>query len=189
MNTVICERGDVASLVEIWCECFGEPPSVPTEFYSTVTCDVLVAREDGKAVGALNILPVRLGEYSGGYIFAAGVKKEFRGRGIFDGLLSAAEKHLAEKGADFVCLIPADVTLARTYVTRGYTEKVERYSPKNAPLRSGLEIYANSDFSDFATPDGESESGSVFQFGLLKPLSGNFAPTYPLKFAWFMGES
>ncbi len=188
MNIVVYERGSIASLIDIWCECFGDPPAVPTEFYNTVNCDILVAEEEGRAVGAVNILPVKLGEYTGGYIYAAGVKNEFRGRGIFNELLKAADSFLKEKGAVFVCLVPGDESLAVTYTRRGYTEKTERYDPKKPKGVGGVSIVSEKDFSEFATPEGEYDFDAVCPFGLLKPLSNKFNLPDALRFAYFMGE-
>ena len=191
MNTVIYERGSIASLVEIWCECFGDSPDVPTEFYSNVKADILVAEEDGKTVGVVNILPVTLGEYVGGYVYAAGVKNDFRGRGIFDRLLNETDSLLKKKGADFVCLVPGDESLAKTYTKRGYTEKTERLDPKKPKAVGGAVIVSEKDFSEFATPDGEEkyDFDAVCPYGLLKPLSDRFAVTEAIRFAWFMGEA
>ena len=191
MKTEIFERDGNVSLIDIWCECFGDPPEVPTEFYSTVKADILVARDGESIVGVVNILPVTLGKHTGGYVYAAGVKKAYRGRGIFDELLKETDGFLKKKGASFVCLVPGDESLAKTYIRRGYTEKIERHDPKDPSSAVGLEIVADGDFYAFATPENENDYdySAVCPFGLLKPLDESLDFSTPLRFRSFMGEA
>ena len=191
MKTEIFERDGNVSLIDIWCECFGDPPEVPTEFYSTVKADILVARDGESIVGVVNILPVTLGKYTGGYVYAAGVKKAFRGRGIFDEMLKETDNFLTAKGASFVCLVPGDESLARTYIKRGYTEKIERFDPKNEAADVSGAIVSEKDFADFATPECEREYcfDAVCPYGLLKPLTKEMKVPSGLSFAWYMGEA
>ena len=82
--------------------------------------------------------------------------------------MASCEAYAKEKGADFVCLIPADERLAGSYGRMGYTEKIELCH--NAEADSERIFVLSEAFLDFAKPEGN-EKGPI-PFGLMKTLCG-----------------
>lgn len=177
MNIEFYRSENLEPLISLWCECFGDTPDVPREFYGTVRCDVLTATENEKVVGMANLLPVKTDNANGVYLYAVCVAKEYRGCGIFRTLLK-----YAEKSADFICLIPENDEVADTYLRHGYTVKVARYGRS----QSKNTVSCSSDFAEFAKPD-EDFVDNAYPFGLLKPLS-NIELSDKLCFNTYMGE-
>ena len=167
------------SKLALWRECFGDDESTVKAFYAIPDIRGLSFVSDGQVVGMADIVPVLAGGLRGGYLYAIGVKKEYRGRGICRTFLEAAEN----MGYDFLCLIPGDDELAKTYRRYGYTQRVLRYGyPQRigaCPIRcasEGFLAYANADVSGFGQ-----------KYGLMKRLMPR-SPAGALYFASPMGE-
>jgi GNAT superfamily N-acetyltransferase len=177
VNVELYRSEDFAPLITLWCECFDDSPDIPRAFYDTVKCNVLAAVEDKKTVGMANLIPVKIGDAVGVYLYAVCVAKKYRGCGIFRTLLN-----YAEKSADFVCLIPENETVADTYRRHGYTVNIGRYGRS----RIKDKVLCNTDFAEFAKPD-EDFIDNAFPFGLLKPITSVELPK-ELCFNTYMGE-
>ena len=98
----------------------------------------------------------------GFYLYGVCVAKKFRGRGLFRVIMQMAEEEALKRGAQFVCLIPADRDLADTYRRFSYDTEVAVKGTKEAKKIKLL----SEDFRNFARCDREVIDGRME--GLLK---------------------
>ena len=125
-------------IIENQCEIFGDDRAFYDDLYIWAGKDcTLAAYFGGKAVGAVNFPEITYTEkektLTGGYIFAAWVAPEFRGRGIFASLMKGAENIMRERGYAFAFVVPAEEKLFEMYEKMGYTVKAENGFPYSAP--------------------------------------------------------
>lgn len=174
--------GDPSPLISLWRECFKDDnENSPKEFYSSVRSTTLVAEEDGTIIGMANLLPVSINSLKGVYLYAACVSPKFRGKGVFRALLKACEQVCA----DFICLIPENEEVERTYRRHGYSVDVFRYG-KSCDA-DAVPIFCEADFARFATPTSVAASDTAYSIGLLKPLRSKTFPK-KMRFSFYMGE-
>ncbi|MGN1095407.1 MAG: GNAT family N-acetyltransferase, partial [Eubacteriales bacterium] len=108
-----------------------------------------VAAFDGdEPIGAVNFPEIYFnsGEntYRGGYIFAAWVKTEYRGRGIFSAMMENAERKMRERGFSFSFVVPENEELFPMYKKMGYDRAAENGFPYVAS-RDTLREYTPTD--------------------------------------------
>ena len=127
-------EGDIARLVPLWCECFGDDEATALDFYRCVGVRGVVAEEDEKIVSMINIVECALKldgkKINGGFVYAACTDPEVRGRGIFRALNAYAEEYMKKNGMEFLMLIPAHDGLFAMYRALGYVN--EAYSASYA---------------------------------------------------------
>ena len=127
-----------SEIIENQCEIFGDDVAFYDDFYIWAGrgC-TLAAYIEGKAVGAVSFPEITYTEKEkvlrGGYIFAAWVAPEYRGKGIFTALMRGADEIMRARGYDFSFVVPAEAGLFAAYEKLGYTVKVENGFPYSAP--------------------------------------------------------
>ncbi|MBQ9745242.1 MAG: GNAT family N-acetyltransferase [Clostridia bacterium] len=125
-------------IIKNQCEIFGDSAAFYDDFYIWAGKEcTLAAFAGGEIVGAVNFpeitYPAKEKTLAGGYIFAAWVKPEHRGKGIFASLMSEAEKIMRARGYAFAFVVPAEEELFAMYEKMGYALKVENGFPYSAP--------------------------------------------------------
>lgn len=128
MNDIIVRRvenkTEREALCVIWQGLFGDSLEYIEDFYKKFPAEenALVAILNGEVVGIVNSLECKAktekGLFYGRYIYALGVKENYRGRGIAKKLLEAG------KGKDFTMLVPENAELFKMYGHLGYTQTV-----------------------------------------------------------------
>ena len=170
-------------LERLWCDCFEDPRDVPHDFFSISDVEILTARKNENIVGMANLIPVKINDLDGFYVYGVCVHPSSRGKGFFLKLMQDCEKLAAEKGAHFLCLIAADKRLENSYKKMGYEHTVKSFA---CSCEGDLLIKCSSpEFEAFAEPPADAEPSG---FGLLKPLSKSISLQAPLSFATAMGE-
>ncbi len=123
-------EGDLAELIPLWCECFGDDEATAHDFYRCVGVHGVVAEEDEKIVSMINIVRCEMKNegriIKGGFIYAACTDAKMRGRGIFRALNEYAEEYMKRNEMEFLMLIPANDGLFPMYRGLGYIN--EAYS-------------------------------------------------------------
>ncbi len=161
MNTSINDR------ISLFCECFGDTSEDAEKLFScTDIINVSIFNGD-RLVASASLVPILAPDYNafGFYIYGVCVAPDMRGRGLFREIMQMSETEAKNRGAKYVCLIPADNGLANTYQKMGYTipilQRFEGFGAKGIVLTSN-------EFRDFAKSDSKEESR---QKGLLKILN------------------
>jgi len=175
--------------IKLFSEAFGDSKDTARDFFF---CDdvITVTEYVGKWLAAMASLVPIYAENSmccsleqmavlrrnnrGYYIYGVCVDKKYRGMGLFRSVMIKAEEDAKRRGADFVCLIPADEGLADTYRRMGYEIEVQ---PEDDDFQIRKKIFLESDsFRKFAR---SSENCDVKErmYGLMKVLNKNlFSP-------------
>lgn len=113
---------DGEQIENIWETCFGDEKEY-IRFYMEHRMteeNMLIIREEGKAVSMASFLPVRYlcdGEYvDARYVYAVATLPEYRGRGLAKRILTFAQEHYGQP----LILAPAEESLMRYYETLGF---------------------------------------------------------------------
>lgn len=152
----------------LFCLCFGDTKQTANEFFSIKEVDTLTEYSDERLSAMASLIPLCTEDKKTGfYVYAVCVHPDFRGLGGFRRIMQRCEGYAKERGADFLCLIPATERLASSYGHMGYSKRVLLYDSADSHAQK---IYVLSDdFLRFATPEGNSDT--EITFGLLKPLT------------------
>ena len=131
-------EGEWQELIKNQCEVFGDGCAFYDDLYIWAGKEcTLAAFVDGEMAGAVSFpeitYPIKDKTYVGGYIFAAWVKPEYRGKGIFRALMEKAEEVMTNRGYDFAFVVPAEGGLFSLYEKMGYTLPVKNGFPYKAP--------------------------------------------------------
>ena len=160
MNTSINDR------ISLFCECFGDTREEAESLFScSDIINVSIFNVD-RLVAMASLIPILAPDYNafGFYVYGVCVAPDMRGRGLFREIMQLSEAEAKNRGAKYLCLIPADEGLANTYQKMGYTipilQKYEGLETKGFRL-------ASNEFRDFAKSDSE----EVRRKGLLKILN------------------
>lgn len=125
--TDICYRAadnnDYPQLVDLWKSVFNDTYYDIDNFYNSIGYDftnsVCTAWSEDKLVSMLNVVPLSMrydgGFFDGGYIYAGCTDPMHRGNGYYGNLL-----RMAERGRDFIALIPENDSLIGYYGKFGY---------------------------------------------------------------------
>ncbi len=151
--------------VALFVECFGDSAEEAEKLFSCR--DVITVckyEEDGLAAMA-GLVPILAEDnVSGFYLYGVCVANKFRGRGFFRTIMQMAENEALKRGAQFVCLIPADRKLADTYRRFAYDTEVAAKGTVEGKI---IELLSD-DFRNFARCDkkvvGERMSGLLKSF-------------------------
>ena len=141
-SKINCKTEDLKAL---WEAVFGDTRQVTDAFFKNAFFPEGCFYEsvDGKAVSALYLLPVTLGEKKGFYLYAAATLPEHRGRGLMGLLINEALAY-AKAQADFVYLCPAEASLYDYYRRFGFLKTLyARFADENEsrPLTSAQAFF------------------------------------------------
>ena len=165
MNTSISDK------IALFVECFGDSIEVAGEFFSCSDVMTVTKYENDRLAAMASLVPILADvNVSGYYIYGVCVGKDFRGRGLFRAIMVHAESEARTRGADFVCLVPANERLSDTYMRMGYNTKV---LPSYCEGKKAI-VLKSEDFRAFAACEMEAEH----RCGLLKSFCNNtFCPS------------
>ena len=123
----IAQQKDIPVLSEIWSQAFADSKSYIDFFMKKrfSSCVSLVNETQERISSALYLLPGELmiegNAHKAVYLYAAATIPEDRGKGYMSALLKQAEQTAAERGAEFIALVPGDEKLFDFYSKRGYS--------------------------------------------------------------------
>ena len=125
---------DLEDLTALWSLSFGDSPDLAAALLTD--CGLLehaaLAAVDGRVRSAMFAFDgLRLGGLPASYLYALCTHPDFRGRGLGRRVLDLAAETAFRRGAELVCLRPADSGLARWYGITGFRVL---YSAENRPL-------------------------------------------------------
>ena len=109
---------DAGTLAALWHRVFGDPEELALAFLELLPelGGGVTAEERGKLLGAAYaVTDLSLGERRAAYLYAVAVLPEARGLGLGKELTRAAAALGRERGADFVCTLPANAGLYPWY--------------------------------------------------------------------------
>lgn len=109
--------GDLTGMTALWEKIFGDSGDFVRGFYRAVSPETVLALDGEKIAGMVNIADAALDGRLCGYIYAACVDEEYRGRGLFGALMRFCEY---VKPYEYLCLIPASEQLVSMYGHLGY---------------------------------------------------------------------
>lgn len=139
----------------LWQDIFDEDEFVTKLFFEKVygICQNPFTQEDGKILSSAFLIPCKIEEYKGFYIYCAMTHSDHRGKGLMAQALKSADEILQKTGSDFLLLVPAEESLFDFYAKFGYvpfgygfraenTEPYEEIQGKYSELRNfnGTEI-------------------------------------------------
>ncbi len=158
--------------IALFVECFGDSAESAEELFSCRDVVTVCKYEEDRLAAMASLVPILAEENARGfYLYGVCVAEAFRGRGLFRVIMEMAESEALSRGADFVCLIPADDTLADTYRRFSYDTEV---CAKGSDKGKGIKLLSE-DFRRFARCDKEAEEKRMS--GLLKSFDKNiFCP-------------
>ena len=119
---------DREQIISLWIEGFGDKRADVELFLDTVFDEknYFCIKENGKILSQTFLVPVKLSskgkDFEGYYFCCAATRKDERGKGHMGRLLEEVKKTAAERGADFVALIPASGSLFNFYSRFGFEE-------------------------------------------------------------------
>lgn len=121
------------SLSRLWNTVFGDDYSFielifKKEYDNGILC--FAAFDNKEAVSAFylikNTLKFNRKQYEGYYLYAAATLPEYRGKGFMSELIEEAKKYCADKGADFITLVPSQESLYGYYSRFGFEKAMYR---------------------------------------------------------------
>lgn len=114
--------GDSPALISLWHQIFGDPEPLIAEFLQRLPHMGIgaVADYSGQAVGAAYALDCAVrypdgSEVPCGYLYAVAVSPEHRHQGLGEELSRLAAKLSGQRGAKFICTLPAEASLYSWY--------------------------------------------------------------------------
>jgi len=153
--------------IKLFSLCFGDDQESVREFFAIEDVITLSESIEGQLCAMASLVPLKSESgLRGFYAYGVCVHPNQRGKGAFRRIMTSCEVYAKDRGADFICLIPADARLSDTYMRMGYTEKLglchnsERDAERIFVLSEG--------FLEFAKP--EKEVKGPMPYGLMKPL-------------------
>lgn len=106
----------------LWQSIFDEDEFVTKLFFEKVygICQNPFAQENGKILSSAFLIPCKIEEYKGFYIYCAMTHSDHRGKGLMAQVLKSADEILQKTGSDFLLLVPAEESLFDFYAKFGY---------------------------------------------------------------------
>lgn len=168
--------------IALFAESFGDTVEVADAFFA---CDGLITVTeyiDDRLAAMASLIKMSSNGKKGFYVYGVCVAENMRGRGLFRRIMKNAEDEAFSHGADFLCLIPADESLAKKYSEFGYNIEIlpfEQSKPGN--------IFIDSDaFKTFALFGNDCDNSG--RCGLLKPIKKELFFEGTLRFGDHMGD-
>lgn len=120
--------GDLPALSDLWQQCFQETEEDALFFLQNPfrPGETLLLRHEGRPVSMMTLIPARLRNMEGAYIYAVATHPEYQGRGLMRLLHDEALRFLKTQGARFTCLVPASASLFGLYGKLGYVSRFYR---------------------------------------------------------------
>lgn len=115
----LATKQDIPVLIDLWAQCFGDPPAVIQNFFDRLWTDILVFTND-HCTSMLTAMPVRWQEKDAAYLYAVATHPEHRGQGLCRDLMAYVEQYLFSHGYSYTTLHPAGDSLYRFYELLGY---------------------------------------------------------------------
>ena len=109
---------DRDALIALWHRVFEDPETLAAEFLRLLPemGGGVAATVDGVLAGAAYIVTgLRVGDRRAAYLYAVAVQPAYRGLGLGKAVTQAAVRLGRERGADFVCTLPASASLYGWY--------------------------------------------------------------------------
>ncbi|MBR3954235.1 MAG: GNAT family N-acetyltransferase [Clostridia bacterium] len=159
-SKVTCNTED---LKQLWEVVFGDTREVTNAFFEHAFFPdgCFYESADGKAVSALYLLPVTLGDKKGFYLYAAATLPAHRGKGIMGKLIKEALAY-AKSVSDFVYLCPAESSLYDYYRRFGFSQTLyARFEDKNGS-------WCLTTAQDFATKTKSMPNTPLFSMGVYR---------------------
>ena len=137
--------GDAPALISLWCRVFGDPEALPACFLQLLPelGSGVVAELGGELAGAAYIVDALELVHADGssrrcaYLYAVSVEERFRGLGLGAAVTQSASALGKERGADFVCTLPADRGLYNFYEKQIGVRCALRRDKRTLPARPG----------------------------------------------------
>lgn len=136
------ETHNVHALKNIWKVCFGDTDEYINTFFEKGFKPEysLVALYDYKPVGMLYLLPALLEhkgkEYIGQYVYAVGVKPEYRNMGVMRALEAKAVEQAKAAELSFLTLIPKNESFYKMYAKLGYSASIYHNIRSHMPFKN-----------------------------------------------------
>jgi ribosomal protein S18 acetylase RimI-like enzyme len=114
---------DEDDLVRLWTRAFGDGPAFVRALLrdAGLPATALCAEADGRVRAAMYAFEgLRFGGVPAAYLYALATEPEARGRGLGGAVVTALARRSFARGAELVCLSPADPGLAAWYAARGF---------------------------------------------------------------------
>ena len=141
----------ISKKITLFIECLGDTADAAEELFSCRDVLTVCKYDEDRLAAMASLVPILADEnVKGFYLYGVCVAEAFRGRGLFRVVMDMAESEARARGADFVCLIPADEKLAQTY--RRFSYDVEVLPKGNDGKKIDL---LSDDFRSFAFCDKE----------------------------------
>ena len=115
----IARRSDIPALTDLWERCFGDPPAVIRDFFTSLWEEITVFQTEDSAA-MLTAMPVTWQGKQAAYLYAVGTHPDRRGEGLCRKLMAFAEETLRQRGCSYAILSPAEESLFRFYEKLGY---------------------------------------------------------------------
>lgn len=106
-------------MISLWSNAFGDSGESVSKYLDTLLKYFLVYEENGVVKGMLSVLPVKMNDKNGGYIYAVVTHPDYRGRGICKELIDRVK---ADKNFDFLVLVPQNKGLFDFYGKMAFVE-------------------------------------------------------------------
>ena len=87
---------------------------------------LILRNANGAPVAMLTLIPARLNDVPGAYIYAVATHENYRGQGLMRTLHAEAIRYLKTQGIRFTCLAPASASLFSLYQKLGYKTRFYR---------------------------------------------------------------
>lgn len=119
---------DIPALSALWRQCFHETPDDAMFFLKNRfrPGETLLLRDKERPVSMMTLIPARLQDTAGAYIYAVATDPQYQGRGLMRLLHQDALEYLKVQGARFTCLVPASPSLYGLYEKLGYVTRFYR---------------------------------------------------------------
>lgn len=116
------DKNDKNAVISLWKEAFGDSEEVVSVFLNRFGKYMLVFEENNTVISMLTVLPVKLNEKKGRYVYAVATRKEFRGNGYAGRLIEYAKRLIEEKNESFLVILPQSESLFGFYEKFGFSE-------------------------------------------------------------------
>lgn len=143
MKYTRCGSDDVLQLRRLWKEVFEDSDAFLDLFFERIfpNCDTFAARDGETVIAMLFALPQSIccaeQTKKAAYVYAAAVKKEYRGQGVFRGLMEFCKKKLQNRFASCILLACETAELAEMYRKLGFEGCRMQFEPAALPKANG----------------------------------------------------